>query len=224
MYICGLKDYICSEIKLWKTKTIEDDRHATKIIGQKNKFNRPSFTSLDKSNKYSNEKSNKYSTYKFNKYVPPHLREGESRQHDSDKKWENKCRYCGDKWSPGNRCNTEKLYTCEAKKESDTFSSDSYKEIKDEYDVPSTNPKEAMPKISLDEITRITQPQTLKIRGHVKKENVAILIDTWNTHNFIDINVAKRLNLFVYSTEDKRVIVADGKKNDGGGKCHKVKL
>jgi hypothetical protein len=55
-----------------------------------------------------------------NKYVPPHLREGEAGHQDSNKKWESKCRYCGDKWSPGHKCNNKKLYTCEAEKESNT--------------------------------------------------------------------------------------------------------
>jgi predicted Zn-ribbon and HTH transcriptional regulator len=47
MYICGLKDYICSEIKLWNPKTIEDARHATRLIEYKDKFNKPSFTNPD---------------------------------------------------------------------------------------------------------------------------------------------------------------------------------
>jgi hypothetical protein len=45
MYICGLKDYIHREIKLWNPKTIEDARHAARLIEQKNKFNKPSFAS-----------------------------------------------------------------------------------------------------------------------------------------------------------------------------------
>ena len=49
----------------------------------------------------------------------------------------------------------------------------------------------------------------------MKKENVTILVDTRNTHNFIDITVAKRLNLFVYPTADIRVMIADGKRIDG---------
>jgi hypothetical protein len=120
MYICGLKDYICSEIKLWNPKTVEDARHATKLIEQKNKFNRPSFTGPEGSNKYSNERSNKYSTDKSNKYVPSPLREDENRHQDPDKKWVNKCRYCEDKWSPGHRCNDKKLYTCEVERRNQT--------------------------------------------------------------------------------------------------------
>jgi hypothetical protein len=58
----------------------------------------------------------------------------------------------------------------------------------------------------------------------VKKENVTILIDMKSTHNSIDINVAKRLNLFVYLAGDIRVMVANSKRIDGVEKCHKVKL
>jgi len=79
IYICGLKDYIHSEIKLWNLKNVEDAINATKLIEPKNMFNRPSFTNLEISNEYSNERSNKYSTNKTNKYVPPSLREDENR-------------------------------------------------------------------------------------------------------------------------------------------------
>jgi hypothetical protein len=81
-----------------------------------------------------------------------------------------------------------------------------------------------MPKISLAAITGIAKPQTLKLRGHVKKKNVSILIDIGSTHNFIDINVAGRLNLFVYPAADIRVMVENGKKIDRIIKCHKIKL
>jgi hypothetical protein len=61
------------------------------------------------------------------------------------------------------------LYTCEAEKESDTSDSDSDEENKNECDASNTEHEEAMPKISLAAITRIAQPQTLKLRGHVKR-------------------------------------------------------
>jgi hypothetical protein len=90
MYICGLKDYICSEIKLWNPKTVVDTRQVTKL-NQKNKLNRSSFTGPEGSNGYPNERSNKYSTDKSNKYVPSPLREDENQHQDSDMKWVNKC-------------------------------------------------------------------------------------------------------------------------------------
>jgi hypothetical protein len=109
MYICGLKDYICSKIKLWNPKTIKDARHATRLLEQKDKFNKPSFAGPEASNKYSIAKPNKYSTDKSN----------------PNKKWVKKCRYCGDNWVAGHKCDNKKLYTCKAEKESNSSSSES---------------------------------------------------------------------------------------------------
>lgn len=32
----------------------------------------------------------------------------------------------------------------------------------------------------------------------MKNENITILVDSGSTHNFVDINLAKQLNFFVY--------------------------
>ena len=46
MYIQGLKDYIYSELKLWKHKTIKEARQATKLIEQKNISSKHSLSHL----------------------------------------------------------------------------------------------------------------------------------------------------------------------------------
>jgi hypothetical protein len=73
-------------------------------------------------------------------------------------------------------------------------------------------------------MTCINQPQTLKLRGHIRNNNVTVLVDIGSTHNFIDINVARRLKLFVHPVPDMKVMVADGKKIKNVGKFHKVQL
>ena len=80
------------------------------------------------------------------------------------------------------------------------------------------------PKISLATMTGISQPQTLKLKGHIKNENVTVLVDTGSTHNFLDIRVARKLKLFVHPVLDMKVMVADGKKIKKVRKSHKVKL
>ena len=72
-------------------------------------------------------------------------------------------------------------------------------------------------------MTGISQPQTLKLKGHIKNENVTILIDTGSTYNFLDIGVARKLKLFVHPVVDMKVMIADSKKTEKVGKCHKVK-
>ena len=79
-------------------------------------------------------------------------------------------------------------------------------------------------KISLAAMTGISQQQTLKLKGHIKNENVTVLVDTRRTHNFLDIRVARKLKLFVHLVPNTKVMVTDGKKIEKVRKCHKVKL
>ena len=51
-----------------------------------------------------------------------------------------------------------------------------------------------------------------------------VLIDNGSTHNFLDLTMAKRLNLFTFPMPNMKVMVADGKKIEQVGKFHKVKL
>lgn len=56
------------------------------------------------------------------KHLLPHLRDDDKQQcQDTYKKWVNKCRYCRDKWSPGNKCSNPKSYSYEAERELDTL-------------------------------------------------------------------------------------------------------
>ena len=47
------------------------------------------------------------------------------------------------------------------------------------------------PTFSVDVMTCISQPQFLKLFGHIKNTKVIVLIDSGNKHNFIDSRVAK---------------------------------
>eukprot|EP00253_Pinus_taeda_P006192 PITA_06192 len=71
-------------------------------------------------------------------------------------------------------------------------------------------------------MTGIPQPQTLKLKGHIKKNNVVVLIDSGSTHNFLDATMAKRLNIFSFPLPNMKVMVPDGKRIEKVGKCHKV--
>jgi hypothetical protein len=119
----------------------------------------------------------------------------------------------------------KKLYTCEEEKDDESDSAESINEEmanfqNDALDIIKYN----TPRISLVVITRITQSQTFKLKGHIKNDNVTILIDTRSNHNFLDIKIARKLRLFLYLVLDIKVMVADGKKIGNVGKFHKVKL
>ena len=73
-------------------------------------------------------------------------------------------------------------------------------------------------------MTGISQPQTLKLFGHIKNMKVTVLIDSGSTHNFIDSRVEKQLKIFIYPTTSFQVSIPRNKTTVCGGKFHKVEL
>jgi hypothetical protein len=132
------------------------------------------------------------------KYIPPHIRDNK-RSLEAQRMKEGKCRRCGERWDPRHRCHTEdnpkKLYTCEAEgnDESDTKESEG-EEVEDPQNIASGSEGDNTPRISIVAMTGINQPQTLKLKGHIKNDNVTILIDTRSTHNFLDIRMEGNLS------------------------------
>ena len=60
--------------------------------------------------------------------------------------------------------------------------------------------------------------------GSVKDKELTILVDLGSTHNRIEINVAKELNIFVYPSKDLTIKVADGHQVNNKGSCHKISV
>ena len=132
---------------------------------------------------------------------------------------EGKCKRCGEKWDPKHRSTkrneTKNLYNCEANNDSNNDESDAVTPKLDDGSIT---------QMSLSAMTGISQPHTLKLKGHIKKKNVMVLLDIGSTHNFLGSTMAKRLNIFTFPMPNMKVMVADGKENEKVGKCHKVKL
>lgn len=140
---------------------------------------------------------------------------------------EGKCKRCSEKWDPNHKFDkgkeTKNLYKCEV-------SNDSYNEelevdeFKDSQQFSPELDNENILQVSLSAMIGISQPQTLKLKGNIKKSNVMVLIDTSNIHNFLDSNVVKRLNILSYPMPNMKVMVSEGKKIEKVGKYHKVNL
>ena len=78
--------------------------------------------------------------------------------------------------------------------------------------------------ISCNALVIITTPQTIKIKGHIKKKKVIVLIDSSNTHNFIHCKIAKELNCILYPAPEYQVMVSSGGTINCSGMCHNIKL
>jgi len=59
--------------------------------------------------------------------------------------------------------------------------------------------------ISFEAITRKVKPHTLKLKGSLKGKDITILVDSRSTDNFVDINLKRQLNIFVYLIKDLMV-------------------
>jgi hypothetical protein len=64
--------------------------------------------------------------------------------------------------------------------------------------------------ISSNALAGISTPQTLKIKGYIKKKYVLSLIDSGSTHNFIHYKLGKDLNHFIYAAPKFQVMIANG--------------
>jgi hypothetical protein len=73
-------------------------------------------------------------------------------------------------------------------------------------------------------LARISTPQTLKIKGYIKKKKVIVLIDYGSTHIFIHYKLAKALNFFIYPMLEFQVMISDGGTINFSGKCHNINL
>jgi hypothetical protein len=101
--------------------------------------------------------------------------------------------------------NGKKLYICEAKIEEQSKSLQE-SEVKVENHCKAklkSKEEESMSKVSLATVMGIIRPKTLQVKSHIKKRNITILIDFGSTHNFIDIDLAGKLNSFVYLIKEE---------------------
>ncbi|XP_029130601.1 uncharacterized protein LOC114916981 [Cajanus cajan] len=76
----------------------------------------------------------------------------------------------------------------------------------------SMGPNSTDPQIYVHAITGIANFQTMRVTGYHKKKPLHVLIDSGSTHNFLDIEVAKRLGCRIDAFDSLSVVVADGTK------------
>lgn len=68
------------------------------------------------------------------------------------------------------------------------------------------------PILSMNVVSGSVSDNMLKLKGHLKRKPVIILIDSGSTHSFIDLKLVKDLKLVIISVPLVTVTIADGKK------------
>lgn len=142
-----------------------------------------------------------------------------------DKKRKNLCYGCNEKWHPNHHCKTKQVYILEGimnlgdgKNEEDNSEpcSEEIQEVREE--------EEPIPAITFHDMCGIPALHTIKVYGSIYGKPVHVLIDSGSTHNFIDCQLAKGIQLETDDTKVFEVQVANGEGLQGKGLCDQVPL
>jgi hypothetical protein len=90
-----------------------------------------------------------------------------------------------------------------------------------------TLPSDALkvePLISLNALTSLFVPQTLKLIGYIKHRKFIILVDSGSAHNFIYRCNSQEVNFYVCGLNNFQVMITNGVSMKCGGCCKNVHL
>jgi hypothetical protein len=133
------------------------------------------------------------------------------------------CYSCDAKWTRGHFCVVPKLFLLEAvEKEEETTG----KTPKPADEDPGDFFKEEFPEISLNAITGMPSPKTMRLIGIIRYYKAIILIDSGSTHNFVDTKLVATLGIQPLQHDDIKVQVANGKEiySPGHSRAVEIKL
>nr|GEZ26198.1 hypothetical protein [Tanacetum cinerariifolium] len=83
--------------------------------------------------------------------------------------------------------------------------------------------EEIMPQVSLNAMTWVPSYQTMRVKGHVKKQVLHIFVDCGSTHNFLDLHAAKIMGCNLSKTCPLQVSVANGQVMSSVFQCKNFK-
>jgi hypothetical protein len=205
VFIGTLKDNIQHEVRLWEPKSLEKAFRVARNVESKNMA---MATRRTNPNNYRENNAPSSKTPQPTRLTPQQLEE---------RKEKGLFFNCDSKYSKGHKCGEKKLFYIDCEEEEE-------QEPSQDENVEAILFEELTPMISCNALDGISTPQTLKIKGYIKKKKVIVLIDSGSTHNFILYKLAKSLNCFVYSAQEFQVMIAYGGTINCSGKFNKINL
>ncbi|XP_042952297.1 uncharacterized protein LOC122289392 [Carya illinoinensis] len=138
------------------------------------------------------------------------------------------CYHCDSKWHPGHRCNSPKLYLIEEVEDDSDESFEATSQFSDQSNEKGPYNEEKapqkVPEISLHAIIGSRNPKTMRAKGKIGNQWVVILIDSENTHNFLDPAVLSRVHIPLVEEDKIRIKVAKGEMVTSEGKVKGVNV
>ncbi|GJU67579.1 hypothetical protein Tco_1253838 [Tanacetum coccineum] len=145
-----------------------------------------------------------------------------TQQEMAEKRVKHLCFYCDQRYSPGHKCSGQ-MYCLEVIGY-DEIIKDEDGVISEQELVPDIEvEEETMPQVSLNAMNGVKSYQTMRVRGHVGKQVLHNLIDCGSTHNFLDLQAAKRLGCRTSKICPLQVSVANGQVMSSVYECKNFK-
>ncbi|KAK0605877.1 hypothetical protein LWI29_031727 [Acer saccharum] len=219
-FIAGLKDEIRYEVKIRKPRTLSLAFEIARLIEDKIKASKPlphlrttnplyaqttvPTTSTSPPSLLGPPPQVRPATHKTNTTITPtRLTPAQARTRREN----GLCYYCDEKYVPGHRCATPKLFMIDGL-------------LEHEEDAPQFfELEQIIPEVSFQAITGICHPQTIRVPGLIQSTKVTVLIDGGSTHNFIEKSLVSKLGIPVLKDKTFKVMVAKKKFNAKGVAC-----
>ncbi|KAG8369613.1 hypothetical protein BUALT_Bualt14G0031900 [Buddleja alternifolia] len=134
-----------------------------------------------------------------------------------EKRAKNLCFWCDERLTPGHQCSKRRqLYMMEVNEEEvEEGGTEDVEDINETAKVVEDEKEEEQfgnCHVSMNAMTGIHDFRTMRVLRSSKGKHVHILIDTGSTHNFLDINAAKKLGCRLEATKPFPVTVPGGSK------------
>lgn len=126
------------------------------------------------------------------------------------------CYNCDQWYVRGHKCKTRKLYLLERADDDEGL------DLEEEEEDPTHKEKFDEPLISVHALVGLTSYQTIRVKGHIKRRSVTILIDSRSTYNFLNLDTAKQTRCLIHKTNPLLVAVVDGSKISSSNICRQL--
>ncbi|KAI9160920.1 hypothetical protein LWI28_012805 [Acer negundo] len=136
------------------------------------------------------------------------------------------CFKCGEKWNKDHRCRTGKVFMIidSSDSDNDVISNEEATSDKGELRVAELGENNCEAELSLNAMSGVSKPSTMRLMAWVGKFEVSMLVDFGSSHNFINANIVKKIGLRRAAIEPFDVKVANGEKLKCEEVVHEVKM
>lgn len=133
------------------------------------------------------------------------------------------CYKCGKKYFIGHQCKQKQINAMIAEATPE-IEEEELEEMVNDDDILELQEEQVLDEaISLNALSGTVVPNTIKLGGESKKNKITVLLDSSSTHNFLDLEIAKRIGCLINDARPMKVTVANGNHITSWHTCPKFK-